>query len=53
MLRDKQSGRADEHLLNNKTPGNIKKKKTTHTAILILLPIFCLNIVIMYLLFAL
>lgn len=25
MLRDKQSGRADEHLLNNKTPENIKK----------------------------
>lgn len=45
MLRDKQSGRADEHLLNNKTSENMKKKK--QTAILILLPIFCLNIVIM------
>lgn len=26
MLRDKQSGRADEHLLNNKTSENMKKK---------------------------
>lgn len=51
MLRDKQSGRGDEHLLNYKIPGNVGKKP--QIAILILLPIFCLNIIIMYLLFAL
>lgn len=42
MLRDKQSDRADEHLLNNKTPGNIrgKKKPKQQTAIFILLLFF-------------